>query len=133
MKTQSSPSRPERGEGNVGNIVKLAIFALLGLAAFNAGPVFFANYSFKDRLTEIAGGFPPNTDGDARARVAVEAAIAEAGLGKYLTMENCSVTSGGGIGGERTVSCIYEREYKLLPGMSPRKHRFENVVSRPMF
>ncbi len=130
MKTISS-SRSERGEGNVGNILKLTVFALLGLAAFNAGPVFFANYSFKDRLTEIAGGFPPNTEGDVRARAAVEEAIKAAGLEAYAP--DCSVTSGGGIGGERTVSCIYEREYKLLPGMRPRKHRFENVVSRPMF
>lgn len=133
MKTISSARRSERGEGNFGNMAKLAVFAILGLAAYNAGPIYFANYQFKDRLTEIAGAFPPNKDGDTRATAAVEQAITDAGLREYLPEGTCTVTSAGGLGGLRTVSCIYDRTFKLLPGMSPKTVHFDNTVSRPMF
>lgn len=132
--TSPANRRPqERGEGNLGNMIKLTIFGLLALAAFNAGPVYFANYRFQDRLTEIAGQFPPNKDGDGRALKAVEDAIEAADLGEFLTVNDCSVTSSGGIGGLRTVSCTYDREYRILPGMAPRTAHFDINVSRPMF
>lgn len=133
MASPGSARRTERGEGNLGNIVKLTIFALLGLAAFNAGPVYFANYRFQDRLTEIAGQFPPNKAGDERALKAVEDAIVEADLTEFLAIDACSVTSDGGIGGRRSIACTYDREYKLLPGMAPKVAHFELNVSRPMF
>ena len=133
MKSISSARPSERGEGNLGNIIKLAIFATLALAAYNAGPVYFANYKFQDRVTEIAGGFPPNKDGDVRAMKAVEQAIGDAGLSDFLTIDACSVTSGGGIGGNRTVSCSYDRSFRYLPGMQPTVKHFEVTASRPMF
>lgn len=133
MAPLASVRTTERGEGNIGNIVKLAIFAALGLAAFNAGPVFFANYRFQDRITEIAGQFPPNKSGDDRALKAVEQAIVDAELTEYLSIDQCSVTSSGGIGGLRTVTCTYDREYRLLPGMAPKVAHFETTASRPMF
>lgn len=133
MKTVSAARRSERGEGNLVNMLKLAFFAALALAAYNAGPVYFANYRFKDRLTEIAGAFPPNKEGDVRAMAATEQAIDEAGLREYLPTGSCTVTSDGGIGGLRIVSCTYDRTFKFLPGMKTRTEHFENTVSRPMF
>ena len=133
MKTISSTRRSERGEGNAKNMIKLAFFAILGLAAFNAGPIYFANYQFSDRMKAIAGGFPPNVDGDTRARAAVERAIEDAGLREFLPEGACTVTSAGGLGGLRTITCNYERKFKLLPGMSPKTVSFENTVSQPMF
>ena len=124
--------RSEAGEGQVGSMVMLIVFILLAIAAFKAGPVFWANYQFEDELTNIAGKFPPNAEGDKRAMVAVGKAIRDAGLNQYLDESNCSVTSGGGIGGTRTVSCTYTRDYELLPGMK-RTKTFEISVSRPMF
>lgn len=133
MASLATVRRTERGEGNIGNLIKLAIFATLALAAFNAGPVYFANYRFQDRLTEIAGQFPPNKAGDERAIKAVEQAIVDADLTEFLSIDDCSVTSSGGIGGLRTVTCTYDREYRLLPGMAPRVAHFETTASRPMF
>ena len=133
MTPQKSRRLAERGEGNLGNMIKLTVFALLSLAAYGWGQVQWANWRFQDRLTEIAGQFPPNRDGDARAMAAVEEAIAAANLGEYLTIDACSVTSNGGIGGLRTVTCTYDREYRLLPGMAPRTQHFEVTASRPMF
>jgi hypothetical protein len=133
MASLASRRPTERGEGNLGNLVKLAIFAALALAAFNVGPVYFANYRFQDRVTEIAGQFPPNKSGDDRALKAVEQAITEADLSEFLSIDACSVSSSGGIGGSRTVTCSYDREYKLLPGMTPKVAHFEINVSRPMF
>lgn len=133
MASLATVRRTERGEGNIGNIVKLAIFAALALAAFNAGPVFFANYRLQDRLTEIAGQFPPNKSGDDRALKAIEQAIVDADLTEFLSIDQCSVSSEGGIGGLRTVTCTYDREYRLLPGMAPKVAHFETTASRPMF
>lgn len=132
MKTMSLAKPSERGEGQIGSLLMLGGLILLAITAFNAGPVFWSNYQFEDELTAIAGRFPPNPDGDKRALVAVGKAIRDVGLNPYLDESACSVTSGGGIGGLRTVSCTYTREYQLLPGMK-RSKTFELSVSRPMF
>ena len=127
-----SPTRTnERGEGQIGSIIGLIVMIALAVAAFNIGPIYWQNYQFEDRLTNIAGSFPPNKNGDERAMAAVKAAVAESELLPYLDPETCSVTSGGGIGGLRTVSCTYTREYKLFG--SPKSVTFEVTVSRPMF
>ena len=127
-------SRPgERGEGQFGSIIMLIIFIVLALAAKDMGPVWWDNYQFQDRLTTIAGSFPPNKEGDTRAMAAVKQAIIDAGLTAYLDDPDrqCSVTSSGGIGGIRKVSCTYTREYKVLG--QHKSQTFEVVAERPMF
>lgn len=133
MKSTSSLRKSERGEGQIQSLVMLFVLILLAVGLFRAGPVWWTNYQFEDELTAIAGKFPPNPDGDKRAMVAVGKAIRDAGLNPYMDESNCSVTSGGGIGGLRTVTCTYTREYDLLPGMAKRSKTFEISVSRPMF
>jgi hypothetical protein len=131
MKVRPPFRSSERGEGQLGSIVMLVIFILLALAAKNMGPVYWDNYQFQDRLTTIAGSFPPNKEGDTRAMAAIKKAVQEAGLLPYLDPDTCTVTSAGGIGGLRTVSCTYTREYSLFG--SKKTVTFENTISRPMF
>lgn len=131
MKTIHQSRQAERGEGQIGSIIMLGVFIALAVAASQMGPIYWDNYQFEDRLTTIAGGFPPNKEGDTRALAAVKKAIEEAGLAPYLDVSACSVTSAGGIGGLRTVSCTYTRDYKLFG--SKKSVTFENSVSRPMF
>jgi hypothetical protein len=131
MKSIRDPRSIERGEGQVGSIVMLIVLIALALAAKNIGPVYWDNYQFEDKLTAIAGRFPPNKDGDVRAKVAIKKAVEEAGLLQYLDPDTCTVTSAGGIGGLRTVSCTYTREYSLFG--SKKTITFENSISRPMF
>lgn len=127
-----SPTRKnERGEGQIGSIIGLVVMIALAVAAANIGPIYWQNYQFEDRLTTIAGSFPPNKNGDERAMAAVRAAVADSELLPYLDPDTCTVTSGGGIGGLRTVSCTYTREYKLFG--SPKSVTFDVSVSRPMF
>lgn len=133
MKSISTVRRSERGEGNLGNIIKLIVFGLLAMAAYNAFPVYYADWGFKDRLTALAATGGPGKSGDEHALKGIAAAIEQSELTEYLTVDNCTVTSGGGIGGTRTLSCSYDREVKFLPGMAPKKMHFENTVSRPMF
>lgn len=121
----------ERGEGQIGSIIMLLVFIALAVAASQMGPIYWDNYQFEDRLTTIAGSFPPNKEGDTRALAAVKNAIEESGLSQYLDIEACKVTSAGGIGGLRTVTCTYTREYKLFG--SPKSVTFETTASRPMF
>ncbi len=131
MKTIHQFRPAERGEGQIGSIIMLGVFIALAVAASQMGPIYWDNYQFEDRLTGIAGSFPPNKEGDTRAMAAVKKAIEAAGLTAYLDVDACSVTSAGGIGGLRTVSCTYTREYKLFG--SKKSVTFENSVSRPMF
>ena len=44
----------ERGEGRMGTIVGLLLFVGVILAIWNLGPVFWADYNFRDKLNEIA-------------------------------------------------------------------------------
>ena len=129
MKAIQSRSK-ERGEGQIGSIIMLVVMIVIALAAKEIGPLYWDNYQLEDRLTTIAGSFPPNKDGDTRAIAAVQKAVAEAGIAQYLDSD-CTVTSSGGIGGLRTVVCIYTREYKLFG--SRKSKTFEINVSRPMF
>lgn len=131
MKSRSPLGSSERGEGQIGSIVMLIVFILLALAAKSMGPIYWDNYQLEDRLTTIAGSFPPNKDGDVRAMAAVKKAVQEAGLSAYLDADTCTVTSSGGIGGLRTVSCSYTREYMLFG--SKKSASFDINVSRPMF
>ncbi len=131
MKTDNGFNSSERGEGQIGSIIMLIVFIALAVAATQMGPIYWDNYQFEDRLTSIAGSFPPNKEGDTRALAATKKAIEEAGLQQYLDIDACSVTSSGGIGGLRTVSCTYTRDYKLFG--SKKSVTFENSVSRPMF
>ena len=132
MKTHSSHRRSERGEGNLGNIIKLAVFTLLAISAYNAGPVFMKNFTFKDKLTEISRTFQPGEKGNEQAREAVAKAIVESGLSEFIDDKACSVTSQGTIGGTRTVACTYTRQYKLLPGMI-RTYTFSPSATSPTF
>ena len=131
MKVQKKFNASERGEGQIGSIIMLGVFIALAIAGAQMGPIYWDNYEFEDRLTNIAGRFPPNKEGDTRALAAVKEAIEDSGMGAYLDISACSVTSAGGLGGLRTVSCTYTREYKLFG--SKKTKVFENSVSRPMF
>jgi len=131
MKPSLHPHPTERGEGQIGSIVMLIVLIALALAAADMGPMYWEKYQFEDKLTEIAGRFPPNQEGNVRAKAAVKKAVEDAGLLPYLDPETCTVTSAGGIGGLRTVSCTYVREYKLFG--SRKTKEFDISVSRPMF
>jgi hypothetical protein len=109
----------------------LIVLIAMALAAADVGPMYWEKYQFEDKLTELAGRFPPNKDGDVRAKLAIKKAVEEAGLLPYLDPDTCTVASSGGIGGLRTLSCSYTREYKLFG--SRKSKDFEISVSRPMF
>jgi len=132
MKIPGPTGISERGEGSMGNVLMLILTALLAMAAFNAGPVFMKNFELSDKLTNISRTFPPGETGNESAREAVASAIEEIGMTEFLTADDCTVTSQGGIGGTRTVKCVYTREYKLLPGMV-RKYTFEPSATSPTF
>lgn len=120
----------ERGEGNLGNIVRLVIFTLLLVAVYQAYPAYMQNWRFQDRLVEVARSQAPNADGDKRALEIVAQTIEEMGLSPYLTAEACTVQSGGGLGGTRTIKCTYVRPIKLFG--QERKTTFTPSASSPM-
>ena len=68
MKTAKGFNSTERGEGQIGSLIMLGVFIALAIAATQVGPIYWDNYQFEDRLTNIAGRFPPTKESDARAR-----------------------------------------------------------------
>ncbi|MEO5761452.1 MAG: hypothetical protein ABIR28_03985 [Vicinamibacteria bacterium] len=131
MKSLTTIKPHERGEGQIQSLLMLGLLIAIAVVAFNMGPIYWDNYQFEDKITEIAGRFPPNADGDKRAMAAVKKAVQEQGLVPYLDADTCTVNSAGGIGGLRTVNCTYTREYKIF---GSRKSKTFNVnISRPMF
>lgn len=123
----------ERGEGSWGNLLMLIGTTLLAIATFSAGPVFLQNFKLEDKLTNISRTFPPGEEGNVLGREAVAKAIEELEMTEFVNAEeDCSVTSQGTIGGSRTVTCKYTREYNLLPGMK-RKYNFAPSATSPTF
>ena len=132
MTTSRTHRASERGEGSWSNIFMLIFSILLAIAAFNAGPIFLKNYELEDKITEISRSFPPGDKGNADALLALENAIEETGMTEILTIDDCSVTSQGTIGGTRTVKCTYTRKVTFLPGVV-RPHTFSPSASAPTF
>jgi len=131
MKSSLHPNSGQRGEGQLGSIAVLIGLIALAMVAANMGPIWWDNYHFEDSLTALSQRFPPNEDGNKRARAALKKTIEDAGLGAYLDPEDCTVTSQGAIGGLRTISCTYTREYKIFG--SRKSKTFDVSVSTPMF
>jgi hypothetical protein len=44
----------QRGEGRLGTIVSLALLAVFGMALWNVGPVFIADYTISDHMIQTA-------------------------------------------------------------------------------
>ena len=132
MAASTSRRSSERGEGNWGNLFMLGFTLILAIMVFSAGPVFWENFQFQDRLTEISRSFPPGPKGDESGMAAVKKAIADSGLSEFLAEDACSVTSQGGIGGTRTVTCTYTRPYKLFPGVN-KQYTFSPSATSPTF
>ncbi len=108
----------ERGEGRMGSIFGLIVFAAVCLAAWNVGPIFIADYTFKDKLNEVARlnryQYP-----DERI---MDMVLKEAGKQRIDTYlggrTGCKITTRET---SRVIECEYDRTVEVLPGF---KHTF---------
>jgi hypothetical protein len=112
----------ERGEGKLGSIIGLIVFAGVCLAAWNVAPLFIADYTFADKLHELAR---MNRYQHSDERI-MDLVMKEAGkqrIDVYLGRDGCKITTRET---SRTIDCRYQRNIEILPGW---KHNFRFTPS----
>ena len=117
----------EIGEGKFGTIVGLLVMAAIGLALWNVIPVYFANYSFSDKMTELARAMKySHPDDEIMRKLMLEARALR--IEDYVTPQNCKIDTGEH---NRKITCEYVRTVEVVPGYKHRFH-FKNEVNQPV-
>ena len=116
----------ESGEGKFGTIVGLLFMAAVVLAIWNVFPVYYANYTFNDKLLEFARLDRNNKDDEIMRRMMVEARDLK--IDQYINNQNCQISTHER---SRKISCKYARTVTVVPGY---KHtfRFQNEAEQPL-
>jgi hypothetical protein len=117
----------ETGEGKFGTIVGLIVMAAALLAGWNVIPVYYANYSLADKMTELARlASYRNPDADLMKKLQNEAR--ELGIEEYINTQTCQITTREH---DRKIVCEYSRTVNVIPGYKHTFH-FKNEVAQPL-
>jgi hypothetical protein len=116
----------EKGEGRLGTIVGLVLFVAVILAIWNVGPVFWADYNFKDKLNEIARVGRHRSDEEVMRMVMHE--VSENRLEAFVNSRTCKINT---METRRTIRCEYDRTVQILPGFSHTFH-FKDEADQPL-
>jgi hypothetical protein len=117
----------ERGEGRLSNIVALVIFAGVIYASWNLIPVYYSNYSFSDRVNEIAR-LPKYNNPDEAILQKLMKESQQYDLEDFISPRTCTVVTQDF---RRKIQCGYERRVKILPGLT-RTLRFDIEAEQPL-
>ena len=102
----------ERGEGRIGSIIGLIVFVGICMAAWNVVPPFIADYTFADKLNELAR-MNRYQHKDERIMELIMREASKQRIDTYMTRQDCKITTRET---SRTIECAYEREIEILPG-----------------
>ena len=116
----------ERGEGRLGTLVGLVLFVGVVLAIWNLGPVFWADYNFKDKLNEIARVGRHRSDEDVMRMIMHE--VSENRLEAFINSRTCKIST---LETRRTIRCEYDRTVQILPGFNHTFH-FKDEADQPL-
>ena len=112
--------RGERGEGKLGGLILLVVVVVVGLAAWNVGPVYFDQYDFVDKVKEICRTPKYKTrKGDETIKEMLMTEVSKRRLGTWIGPESFLVTTSDS---SRQIELYYEREVEVVPGF---KHVFK--------
>ena len=117
----------ERGEGKLGTLIWLLILAGVGYAAWNLIPVFFNNYNFGDKVTELARA-PKYSHPDDRIETELIKAAQENHLEEFIKARTCKINT---LEVRRTITCEYDRVVQVLPGVKHKFH-FKSEADQPL-
>ena len=94
--------------------------------AWNVAPVYIANYSFADKMTQIAR--TPRHINEERLMEQLIKAGNEEKLEGFITRQSCRMNT---MEMRRTIVCEYSRTVDIIPGW---KHtfRFKNEADQPL-
>ena len=122
-----SRSGNERGEGKLGSIIGLLILAGVMYAAWNLIPVFFNNYNFGDKVTELARA-PKYSHPDDRIETELIKAAQENHLENFIGPRTCKINT---LEVRRVIVCEYDRMVEVLPGVKHKFH-FKSEADQPL-
>jgi hypothetical protein len=117
----------ETGQGKFGTIVGLLLMAAVVLAIWNVGPAYYANYSFADKMIEIART-PRYRGNDDKIMDLLMKEASEHRIHAYVTRGACKIETQDAY---RRIRCEYDREIEILPGWKHVFH-FRNVADQPL-
>ena len=120
-------SESERGEGRLGSIIWLLIVAGVLYAGWNLIPVYFSNYNFADKVTELARA-PKYSHPDDRIELEIIKAAQENHLEQYIVPRTCKINT---LEVRRVIICEYDRTVQVLPGVKHKFH-FKTEADQPL-
>jgi hypothetical protein len=115
-------SSSEAGEGRIGSIVGFIVLIGVALAAWHVLPAFVADYTFADKLHEVArvNRYQYN---DERIMEMVMKEASRQRIDVYLGRDGCKIMTRET---SRTIDCKYQRTIEILPSWS---HTFKFTPS----
>jgi hypothetical protein len=117
----------ERGEGKLAGLFWLLGFIAVCWALWNVVPVYMDNFSFKDKMNEIARA-PRGVTSDDAIREQLWKEVKERRLDGYIQRTCFRVST---LETSRRISCAYERTEQVLPGLN-WTFRFNDDVDQPL-
>ena len=120
--------RAQRGESKFGGLISLAVFLAFCYAVFNVAPIYMANYSLGDKITEVCR-LHPNQANDDRIRDLIMQYARQEEISTFFAKQDIKVQTRDT---QRTITLEYQREAKVLPGWV-RTFRFTHEVNQPFF
>jgi hypothetical protein len=120
-------SRNERGEGRLGTVIWLLIVAGVAYAGWNLIPVYFSNYNFADKMTELARA-PKYSHPDDRIESELIKAAQENHLEDFIKARTCKINT---LEVRRVITCEYDRVVQILPGVKHTFH-FKSEADQPL-
>jgi hypothetical protein len=117
----------EKGESKVGSLIWVVIVVAVLYAAWQLIPVFVANYTFADKVTELARA-PKYSHPDERITSELIKAAQENHLESYVGERTCKINT---LEVRRTIVCEYDRTVEILPGFRKKFH-FKSEADQPL-
>jgi hypothetical protein len=117
----------EKGEGKLGSIIWLLILVGVVWASWQLIPVYFNNYNFADKVTELARA-PKYSHPDERIEQELVKAAQENHLEQFIKSKTCKINT---LEVRRVIVCEYERQVEILPGFR-HKFTFKPQADQPL-
>jgi hypothetical protein len=117
----------ENGEVRIGSLITLVLFLLIGLAAWNVIPVYYANYSFSDKMVELCRRPKYNNPDDELLRM-LEKESRALKIENFINARTCRIQT---MDYRRKINCDYDRTVTIIPGWS-HTFQFRNEADQPL-
>jgi hypothetical protein len=110
--------RKEQGKGTLSTIVWLGALAAVIYSALNVGPAYIGHWNVADKMNEVAR-LPRGLNSDDRIRELIMKTVKEEGLDPYVKPQAFQIQTQES---SRRINLAYDRELKILPGMTKTIH-----------